>query len=80
MSVSDVCAVGLWILAAKWELEKNMFMDNARSLLQRGLRFNRSSKKLWLEVRALCSADDTGSWCSLMTLALSAHDTGSWCP
>ncbi|XP_041364747.1 U3 small nucleolar RNA-associated protein 6 homolog [Gigantopelta aegis] len=39
----------LWILAAKWEFEENISPDNARSLMQRGLRFNPESKKLWLE-------------------------------
>lgn len=39
----------LWISAAKWEFEENNNSDNARSLLQRGLRFNNTSKTLWLE-------------------------------
>lgn len=39
----------LWILAAKWEFENNKNADNARTLMQRGLRFNPASKALWLE-------------------------------
>ncbi|XP_064620743.1 U3 small nucleolar RNA-associated protein 6 homolog [Lineus longissimus] len=39
----------LWILAAKWEFEDHGNTDNARSLLQRGLRFNPEAKHLWLE-------------------------------
>ncbi|KAK6169354.1 hypothetical protein SNE40_020425 [Patella caerulea] len=38
----------IWILAAKWEFE-NKNAENARATLQRGLRFNPDSKKLWLE-------------------------------
>ncbi|KAL5019269.1 hypothetical protein ScPMuIL_004991 [Solemya velum] len=38
-----------WILAAKWEFEDNSNPDNARGLLQRGLRFNEGSEKLWTE-------------------------------
>ncbi|CAH1273845.1 UTP6 [Branchiostoma lanceolatum] len=40
---------GLWIMAAKWELEENLSADNARSLLQRALRTHPESKQLWLE-------------------------------
>eukprot|EP00058_Branchiostoma_floridae_P021463 XP_002606953.1 hypothetical protein BRAFLDRAFT_64949 [Branchiostoma floridae] len=40
---------GLWIMAAKWELEENQSADNARSLLQRALRTHPESKQLWLE-------------------------------
>lgn len=40
----------MWILAAKWEFENNKNADNARTLMQRGLRFNPASKALWLEV------------------------------
>lgn len=39
----------LWILAAKWELESNNSPDNARLLLQLGLRYLKTSKQLWLE-------------------------------
>ncbi|XP_068672103.1 U3 small nucleolar RNA-associated protein 6 homolog [Montipora foliosa] len=39
----------LWIMAAKWEFEDNKNIPNSRSLLQRGLRVNPSSKQLWLE-------------------------------
>ncbi len=45
VSVSD-----LWIMAAKWEFEANINPENARTLLQRGLRFNDTSKQLWIEV------------------------------
>ena len=40
----------MWIAAAKWEMEDNLSMENARALLQRGLRFNPQSKLLWQEV------------------------------
>lgn len=39
----------LWIMAAKWEFEDNKNIPNSRTLLQRGLRANPSSKQLWLE-------------------------------
>ncbi|XP_046582827.1 U3 small nucleolar RNA-associated protein 6 homolog [Haliotis rubra] len=39
----------LWIMAAKWEFEANVNPENARTLLQRGLRFNDTSKQLWIE-------------------------------
>lgn len=39
----------LWIVAAKWEFENNKNADNARNLMQRGLRFNPTSKPLWIE-------------------------------
>ena len=38
-----------WILAACWEYEENSNMKSARILLQRGLRINQSSHKLWIE-------------------------------
>lgn len=37
-------------MAAKWEFEDNKNIPNSRTLLQRGLRVNPSSKQLWLEV------------------------------
>ncbi|KAL9625587.1 MAG: hypothetical protein Q9160_000300 [Pyrenula sp. 1 TL-2023] len=39
----------LWIYAASFALDENADMTEARSCMQRGLRFCRSSKKLWLE-------------------------------
>ena len=42
--------LGMWILAAKWEAEENNVMEDARNLLQTGIRFNPESKKLWQEV------------------------------
>ena len=39
----------LWVMAAKWEMEESLSMDNARGLLQRGLRFNPTSDHLWQE-------------------------------
>jgi U3 small nucleolar RNA-associated protein 6 len=39
----------LWIYAAKYVLEEQADMTEARSYMQRGLRFCKSSKKLWLE-------------------------------
>uniref|UniRef100_A0A915IZL4 U3 small nucleolar RNA-associated protein 6 n=1 Tax=Romanomermis culicivorax TaxID=13658 RepID=A0A915IZL4_ROMCU len=40
----------LWISAAQYELDINESIENARSLLQRALRFNADSKQLWLEL------------------------------
>jgi hypothetical protein len=40
----------LWILSAKHEFEINASVDAARVLLQRGLRLNAQSRKLWLEL------------------------------
>ncbi|KAL4240664.1 U3 snoRNP protein [Mactra antiquata] len=39
----------LWVSAAKYEFEHNTNPDTARSLLQRGIRFNDDSRKLWIE-------------------------------
>jgi len=38
-----------WVMAASWEFEKNGNALSGRTLLQRGLRINSESKKLWLE-------------------------------
>ncbi|KAI9190583.1 U3 small nucleolar RNA-associated protein 6-domain-containing protein [Polychytrium aggregatum] len=38
-----------WIMAAAWEYEENSNISSARVLLQRGLRLNPESQKLWLE-------------------------------
>lgn len=37
----------VWIMAAKFEFEENNSPETARSLLQRGIRFNAASKLLW---------------------------------
>ena len=50
MRVLFVLISDLWIMAAKWEFEENKNIPNSRSLLQKGLRVNPSSQKLWLEV------------------------------
>jgi len=39
----------LWIMAATWEMESRLSMSNARSILQRALRFNPEDKLLWVE-------------------------------
>ncbi|XP_076072744.1 U3 small nucleolar RNA-associated protein 6 homolog [Mytilus galloprovincialis] len=39
----------LWILAAKWEWENNNSPNNARHLLQQGIRYLTNSQQLWLE-------------------------------
>ncbi|XP_077980484.1 U3 small nucleolar RNA-associated protein 6 homolog [Glandiceps talaboti] len=41
--------VGLWIMAAKFEMEDNNSPDNARGLFLRALRFHPESKQLWIE-------------------------------
>ncbi|KAI6857983.1 hypothetical protein KC338_g6556 [Hortaea werneckii] len=40
---------GLWVLAAKWYAEQQGDMTTARSYMQRGLRFCKDKKELWLE-------------------------------
>lgn len=42
---------GLWIMAAKFELEIMVSPSSARSLFQRALRLMPQEKKLWLEVK-----------------------------
>ncbi|ODQ68114.1 hypothetical protein NADFUDRAFT_48769 [Nadsonia fulvescens var. elongata DSM 6958] len=44
---------GIWVMAAKYEMEENASMKAARSLMQRGLRFNKDSEQLWLEYTKL---------------------------
>ncbi|ETW05730.1 hypothetical protein H310_03430 [Aphanomyces invadans] len=39
----------LWIEAASWEFSTNLNVDSARVLMQRSIRMNPHSKKLWLE-------------------------------
>lgn len=41
--------VGLWIHSASFEISCNKNYDAARKLLQRGLRVNKKSERLWLE-------------------------------
>ncbi|XP_002740357.1 U3 small nucleolar RNA-associated protein 6 homolog [Saccoglossus kowalevskii] len=41
--------VGLWIMAAKFEMEDHNSPDSARGLLLRALRFHPESRKLWAE-------------------------------
>ncbi|KAF8476109.1 hypothetical protein BDZ91DRAFT_779118 [Kalaharituber pfeilii] len=43
----------LWIYAACHAMEENGDMTEARSFMQRGLRFNKGSKQLWLEYSKL---------------------------
>lgn len=40
---------GLWVLAAKWYAEEQGDMSTSRSYMQRGLRFCKDERKLWLE-------------------------------
>lgn len=40
----------LWISAAKYEFQQMVNRENARKILQRALRFNCQSEKLWLEL------------------------------
>lgn len=44
------CAVDVWILAAKHELECRHVMHSARGLLQQAIATNPESRQLWLEV------------------------------
>ncbi|KAF2747577.1 hypothetical protein M011DRAFT_477203 [Sporormia fimetaria CBS 119925] len=44
---------GLWIYAAHYFMESQADITNARSYMQRGLRFNKSSENLWLEYAKL---------------------------
>jgi len=43
----------LWIYAAQFAMEENADMTEARSYMQRGLRFCKSSRQLWLEYARL---------------------------
>jgi len=44
---------GLWVLAAKWYSEQQGDMTTARSYMQRGLRFCKEEKQLWVEYAKL---------------------------
>ena len=44
---------GLWIMAAKYQLEEENNLAAARTLLQRAIRINSQCKQLWLEVYIL---------------------------
>lgn len=41
--------VQLWVMAAKWELEDNHSVDNARQIFLRGIRHHPEDAKLWQE-------------------------------
>lgn len=41
--------VHLWAMAAKWELEENNSVENARSIFLRGIRHHPEKTKLWHE-------------------------------
>lgn len=43
----------VWIMAAKYEVEHNSAMRAARSIMQRGLRFNSTSDIMWIEYAKL---------------------------
>lgn len=43
----------VWLMAAKYEMDHNASMKAARSIMQRGLRFNQDSTLLWLEYAKL---------------------------
>lgn len=43
----------VWIMAAKYEVEHNAAMRAARSIMQRGLRFNSTSDVMWTEYAKL---------------------------
>lgn len=45
--------VSLWICAARYALEEHADMNQARGYMQRGLRFCKSSKELWLQYAKL---------------------------
>jgi U3 small nucleolar RNA-associated protein 6 len=44
---------GLWVLAAKWYAEQQGDVTTARSYMQRGLRFCKDERRLWLEYAKL---------------------------
>ena len=50
-SLTHSLAVGLWVMAAKFEFEELKDVFAARTLIQQGLRANSDSKHLWREVR-----------------------------
>ncbi|XP_039251990.2 U3 small nucleolar RNA-associated protein 6 homolog [Styela clava] len=41
--------IHLWVMAAKWELEDNHSVDNARQIFLRGIRHHPENSKLWQE-------------------------------
>ncbi|CDO51538.1 similar to Saccharomyces cerevisiae YDR449C UTP6 Nucleolar protein [Geotrichum candidum] len=43
----------VWIMAAKYEVDANAAMRAARSIMQRGLRFNSTSDLMWIEYAKL---------------------------
>lgn len=43
----------VWVYVAKYQIEENASVPEARAVLQRGLRFNSSSQYLWLEYMRL---------------------------
>ncbi|KAL2868365.1 snoRNA-binding rRNA-processing protein UTP6 [Aspergillus lucknowensis] len=45
--------VDLWIYAAQYSIEDHADMDQARTYMQRGLRFCKSSKNLWIQYAKL---------------------------
>ena len=45
--------LGLWVMAAKYQLEEENDVTAARALLQRAIRINSRCKELWLEVQAM---------------------------
>ena len=42
--------VGLWVAAARYELEEAANTENARKILFEGMRFNKKSEELFREV------------------------------
>ena len=44
---------GLWVMAAKYQLEEENNPIAGRTLLQRAIRINSQCKQLWLEVHTL---------------------------
>jgi len=47
----------LWISATKFEIEVLKDVESARKIMQRAVRFNPTSEKLWLEVYCRCTVE-----------------------
>lgn len=63
-------------MAAKWEFEDNKNIPNSRTLLQRGLRVNLSSKQLWLEVNKTLNNNNNYNCCTSVQAVCVVNLTG----
>jgi len=59
-----VRVTGLWVMAAKHQLDEEKNPSGARALLQQGIRTNGDCKHLWLEVWSACTVDWQEGFCT----------------